>query len=149
QVLRDEHGDGLLPSVVAYGADGSVLVGMEAQERLLHDPQGVISSIKRLMGRSAGDLKQLGGTLPYDIDETTGAGMVRLKVKGRRLTPVEISADILRAIRARAEARLDQKVDRAVVTVPAYFDDAARNATKDAAHLAGLEVLRLVNEPTA
>jgi molecular chaperone HscA len=135
--------------VVAYDADGSVLVGEAAQDKLLDDPQSVVSSIKRLMGRSAGDLKQLGGTLPYDIDETTGIGMVRLKVRGRRLTPVEISADILRAIKARAEARLGQEVDRAVVTVPAYFDDAARNATKDAAHLAGLEVLRLVNEPTA
>jgi molecular chaperone HscA len=149
EVLRDEEGDGLLPSVVAYGADGSVLVGEKARERLLDQPEGVVSSIKRLMGRSAGDLKQLGGTLPYDIDETTGIGMVRLKIRGRRLTPVEISADILRAIKARAESRLGQAVDRAVVTVPAYFDDAARNATKDAAHLAGLEVLRLVNEPTA
>jgi molecular chaperone HscA len=149
QVLRDEHGDGLLPSVVAYGADGSVLVGEAARQKLAEDPQAVVSSIKRLMGRSAGDLKRLGGTLPYDIDETTGIGMVRLKVKGRRLTPVEISADILRAIKARAEAKLGQAVDRAVVTVPAYFDDAARTATKDAARLAGLEVLRLVNEPTA
>jgi molecular chaperone HscA len=149
EVIRDEDGDGLLPSVVAYGADGSVLVGEKAREQLLEHPEGVVSSIKRLMGRSAGDLKQLGGALPYDIDETTGIGMVRLKIRGRRLTPVEISADILRAIKARAEARLGQAVDRAVVTVPAYFDDAARNATKDAAHLAGLEVLRLVNEPTA
>jgi len=149
EVLRDEEGGGLLPSVVAYGADGSVLVGETAQARLLDEPDGVVSSIKRLMGRSAGDLKQLGGALPYDIDETTGIGMVRLKIRGRRLTPVEISADILRAIKARAEASLGQAVDRAVVTVPAYFDDAARNATKDAARLAGLEVLRLVNEPTA
>jgi molecular chaperone HscA len=149
EVLRDEEGGGLLPSVVAYGADGSVLVGETAQARLLDEPDGVVSSIKRLMGRSAGDLKQLGGALPYDIDETTGIGMVRLKIRGRRLTPVEISADILRAIKARAEAGLGQAVDRAVVTVPAYFDDAARNATKDAARLAGLEVLRLVNEPTA
>jgi molecular chaperone HscA len=149
EVIRDEKGDGLLPSVVAYGADGSVLVGEKASEQLLDHPEGVVSSIKRLMGRSAADLKQLGGALPYDLDETTGIGMVRLKIRGRRLTPVEISADILRAIKARAEARLGQDVDRAVVTVPAYFDDAARNATKDAARLAGLEVLRLVNEPTA
>jgi molecular chaperone HscA len=149
EVIRDEKGDGLLPSVVAYGADGSVLVGEKAREQLLDHPEGVVSSIKRLMGRSAADLKQLGGALPYDLDETTGIGMVRLKIRGRRLTPVEISADILRAIKARAEARLGQDVDRAVVTVPAYFDDAARNATKDAARLAGLEVLRLVNEPTA
>jgi molecular chaperone HscA len=149
EVIRDKDGDGLLPSVVAYGADGSVLVGEQAREQLRDHPEGVVSSIKRLMGRSAADLKQLGGALPYDLDETTGIGMVRLKIRGRRLTPVEISADILRAIKARAEARLGQAVDRAVVTVPAYFDEAARNATKDAARLAGLEVLRLVNEPTA
>ncbi|MGH6883552.1 MAG: Hsp70 family protein, partial [Hypericibacter sp.] len=95
EVIRDEEGDGLLPSVVAYGADGSVLVGEKAREQLLDHPEGVVSSIKRLMGRSAADLKQLGGALPYDLDETTGIGMVRLKIRGRRLTPVEISADIL------------------------------------------------------
>ncbi len=113
-------------------------------------PSRVVSSIKRLMGRGAGDLKALAGTLPYELAPAPkAAAWCGLKVGGRVLSPVEISADILRAAKARAEAALGRDVDRAVITVPAYFDDAARTATRDAARLAGLEVLRLVNEPTA
>ncbi len=151
EVLRDPDGKGLIPSVVAYAADGSAVVGGMAKQLLLSRPEGVVSSIKRLMGRGVEDVKGLKGTLPYDVDTADAAdgGMVRLNVAGRRLTPVEISADILRALKERAEEMLDRDVDKAVVTVPAYFDDAARLATKDAAKLAGLEVLRLVNEPTA
>jgi len=149
EVLRDEHGAGLVPSVVAYAPDGSAVVGDLARRMLLDQPDVVVSSVKRLMGRGAADLKSLAGTLPFEVDEPAAGGMVRLSVSGRRMTPVEISADILRALRDRAEAHLDRTVDRAVVTVPAYFDDAARTATRDAARLAGLEVLRLVNEPTA
>lgn len=148
-VLRDGDGHGLIPSVVAYGEDGTILVGSAARRELLANPETVISSIKRLMGRGMADVKSLAGTLPFELDQAAEGGMVRLKVSGRTLTPVEISADILRAVKARAEESLGKKVDRAVVTVPAYFDDAARTATKDAARLAGLEVLRLVNEPTA
>lgn len=148
EILRDDHGDGLLPSIVAYtGADP--IVGRAAAEELTRNPALVVSSIKRLMGRGAADIKSLSGTLPYEIHGDQQVGMVRLKVGSRVLSPVEVSADILRAIKARAEAALGQPVERAVVTVPAYFDDAARAATKDAAKLAGLEVLRLVNEPTA
>ncbi len=149
EVLRGEDGRGLMPSVVCYGEDGSVVVGEHAREAILETPERVVSSIKRLMGRGLEDVKGLAGTLPYDVESAPQGGMVRLRVSGRVLTPVEISADILRAIRGRAEAALGRAVDRAVVTVPAYFDDAARTATKDAARLAGLEVLRLVNEPTA
>jgi len=149
EVLRDEHGAGLVPSVVAYAPDGSAVVGDLARRVLLDQPDVVVSSVKRLMGRGAADLKSLAGTLSFEVDEPAAGGMVRLSVSGRRMTPVEISADILRALRDRAEAHLDRTVDRAVVTVPAYFDDAARTATRDAARLAGLEVLRLVNEPTA
>jgi molecular chaperone HscA len=111
----------------------------------------VVSSIKRLMGRGATDLKALAGTLPYEVAAASedASKMVRVEIADRTLTPVEISADILRALKDRAEAELGCRVDRAVVTVPAYFDDAARTATRDAARLAGLEVLRLVNEPTA
>ncbi|MBM3584906.1 MAG: Fe-S protein assembly chaperone HscA [Alphaproteobacteria bacterium] len=147
-VIRDARGNGLLPSVVAYTDDG-VLVGEPARRVLLDQPDRVVASVKRLMGRAATDLATLGGTLPYDIEPGKAGGMVRLRVGGMVLSPVEVSADILRALRARAEAALGHTVDRAVVTVPAYFDDAARAATKDAARLAGLEVLRLVNEPTA
>ena len=117
---------------------------------MLDAPESVVTSIKRLMGRGVADIKSVAGTLPYDIDdEADEGGMARLRVAGRRLTPVEISADILRALKARAERALGSAVDKAVITVPAYFDDAARAATKDAARLAGLEVLRLINEPTA
>lgn len=150
EVLRGPDGKALIPSVVHYGDDGSVEVGTHAREAILETPDHVVSSIKRLMGRGIEDVKSLAGTLPYTVEPSPEGGMVRLKVAGRVMTPVEISADILRAIKSRAEeALLGKHVSRAVVTVPAYFDDAARTATKDAARLAGLEVLRLVNEPTA
>jgi len=149
QVLRDGDGDGLVPSVVAYAADGSAIVGELARRLMLDRPDAVVASIKRLMGRGAEDLKTLAGSLPYEIAPAAEGGMVRVVVAGRTLSPVEVSADILRALRERAEDALAKRVDRAVVTVPAYFDDAARTATRDAARLAGLEVLRLVNEPTA
>jgi molecular chaperone HscA len=148
EVLRDKEGDGLVPSVVSYAGDTPV-VGREAVIQQMRRPETVVSSVKRLMGRGAADLKSLSGTVPYEIHGDQQVGMVRLKVAGRVLSPVEVSADILRAIKARAEAALGHDVNRAVITVPAYFDDAARTATKDAAKLAGLEVLRLVNEPTA
>ncbi len=147
EVLRDADGSGLVPSVVAY-TDDAVVVGAAAQARIVDAPETVVSSVKRLMGRGSSDVKTLAGTLPYALDAAEG-GMVRLKVGNRRLTPVEISAEILRAVKAQAEQHLGRDVTRAVVTVPAYFDDAARLATKDAAKLAGLDVLRLVNEPTA
>ncbi|OAN54037.1 Fe-S protein assembly chaperone HscA [Paramagnetospirillum marisnigri] len=149
EVLRDADGKGLIPSVVYYGDDGEVVVGQDARRMLLEYPDRVVSSVKRLMGRGTEDLKTLAGTLPFKLDVAADGGMVRLSVAGRTLTPVEVSADILRAVKARAEAAQGKTVDRAVVTVPAYFDDGARTATKDAARLAGLDVLRLVNEPTA
>ncbi len=150
EVIRGEDGTALIPSVVAYLGSGGPEVGERARRRLIDAPETVVSSVKRLMGRGIEDIKGLGGSLPYDIAPANpGGGMVHLTVSGRRLSPVEISADILRAAKARAEASLGRTVERAVVTVPAYFDDAARTATRDAARLAGLEVLRLVNEPTA
>jgi molecular chaperone HscA len=149
EVLRDAHGDGLIPSVVALMPDG-VVVGREAQGLRAQHPDRVVSSIKRLMGRGVHDVKALAGVLPYRIAASgDSVGMVRLEVAGRSVTPIEISAEILKAVKARAEQSLGQDVTQAVVTVPAYFDDAARSATKDSAKLAGLDVLRLVNEPTA
>ena len=151
EILRDGDGKALIPSVVAYAADRSAVVGATAKHLLFDRPEGVIGSVKRLMGRGVKDMKSLAGALPFDIEpvDKDATGMVRLNVAGHRLTPVEISAEILKALKQRAESHLGGKVERAVVTVPAYFDDAARAATKDAARLAGLEVLRLVNEPTA
>lgn len=156
RVLRDENGIGLVPSVVAYAADGSAIVGELARRLILDRPEAVVSSVKRLMGRGIADVKALAGTLPYqlasavsDTEPGEGSRMVRVVIGGHTLSPVEISAEILRALKERAEMQLGRTVDRAVVTVPAYFDDAARTATRDAARLAGVEVLRLVNEPTA
>ena len=148
--LHDETGRALVPSVVAYPAAGGVLVGEEARLLMAHEPRNAVASIKRLMGRGAADLHAVAGVLPYEIEPGSGqTDMVKLRIGGKARSPVEISAEILKALRARAEAALDKPVERAVITVPAYFDDAARTATRDAARVAGLEVLRLVNEPTA
>lgn len=151
EVIRDDNGEALVPSVVAYAADGSTVVGELARRLMLDRPDLVVGSIKRLMGRGIEDIKALAGVLPYDVEPpaVAASGMVRITVAGHRLTPVEVSAEILKALRDRAEQHLGRRVGQAVITVPAYFDDAARTATKDAARLAGLEVLRLVNEPTA
>lgn len=150
EALRDEAGRSLIPSVVAYRAEGETLVGDEAMADGAAPRGDVVSSVKRLMGRGRADLQGVAGVLPFSVVEGSGEhDMVRLNVAGRQLSPVEISADILRACKRRAELALDREVRRAVVTVPAYFDDAARTATRDAARAAGLEVLRLVNEPTA
>jgi len=156
EVLRDKSGgNAIVPSVVYYGDDTPV-VGEAARDQINTDASRVVSSVKRLMGRGIEDVKTIAGTLPYHVEvpeksetENGEPMMVRLNVGNRVLTPVEVSADILRALRARAEESLDQPVEKAVITVPAYFDDGARTATKDAAKLAGIEVLRLVNEPTA
>ena len=148
--LHDESGRALVPSVVAYPAAGGVLVGDAARLLMAQEPRNVVASIKRLMGRGATDLHTIAGVLPYEIEPGTGqTDMVKLRIGGKARSPVEISAEILKALRTRAEAALDKPVERAVITVPAYFDDAARTATRDAARVAGLEVLRLVNEPTA
>lgn len=148
--LHDETGKALVPSVVAYPAAGGVLVGDEARQITATEPRNVVSSIKRLMGRGAADVHAVAGVLPYEIEPGTGqTDMVKLRIGGKARSPVEISAEILKALRQRAEEALEKPVERAVITVPAYFDDAARTATRDAARVAGLEVLRLVNEPTA
>jgi molecular chaperone HscA len=148
--LHDETGKALVPSVVAYPDAGGVLVGEEARQLMALEPRNAVASIKRLMGRGAADLHTVAGVLPYEIEPGSGqTDMVKLRIGGKARSPVEISAEILKALRARAEAALDKPVERAVITVPAYFDDAARTATRDAARVAGLEVLRLVNEPTA
>ncbi len=144
-VLPDEGGRPLLPSVVRYGGEG-VAVGYPAQGALVQDPQNTIVSVKRLMGRALADLADV-RRFPYHY--TDSPGMVQIETRAGRKSPVEISAEILKALRIRAERDLGGELAGAVVTVPAYFDDAQRQATRDAAHLAGLSVLRLLNEPTA
>ena len=145
-VLNDMQGRPLLPSVVAYAADGSVEVGYGAEAKQSIDPKNTIISVKRFMGRGRHDIAHV-ETLPYDFVDTEG--MVKLKTVAGIKSPVEISAEILKTVRNRAEASLGGELTGAVITVPAYFDDAQRQATKDAARLAGLNVLRLLNEPTA
>jgi molecular chaperone HscA len=144
-VLPDAEGRPLVPSIVRY-AEGAVETGYEAMAMQANDPQNTIVSVKRLMGRGLRDLAD-DRRFPYRFVEAPG--MVRIATRAGVKSPVEISADLLRALRDRAEASLGGPVDGAVVTVPAYFDDAQRQATKDAARLAGLPVLRLLNEPTA
>ncbi|HNN44551.1 MAG TPA: Fe-S protein assembly chaperone HscA [Azospira sp.] len=145
-VLNDELGRPLLPSVVRYGKAGNVEVGYEAQRQQSLDARNTIVSVKRFMGRGKADIANL-EAIPYDFVEAPG--MVRLRTDAGEKSPVEVSSEILKALRARAEASLGGDLVGAVITVPAYFDDAQRQATKDAAKLAGLNVLRLLNEPTA
>jgi len=148
--LHDETGRAMVPSVVAWDEVGRAIVGEPARAILADTPDRAVASVKRLMGRGLADVTAIAGVLPYKIESGAGAhDMVRVVAGGRARSPVEISAEILRTLKLRAEAALEKPVERAVVTVPAYPDDAARTATRDAARLAGLEVLRLVNEPTA
>jgi len=145
-VLDDAAGHSLLPSVVRYRASGDVEVGYPAQSAQNHDPHNTIVSVKRFMGRGLSDIDDISG-LPYRFVDAPG--MVQLKTAAGVKSPVEVSAEILKVLRLRAEAAMGGELVGAVITVPAYFDDAQRQATKDAAQLAGLNVLRLLNEPTA
>ena len=147
RALPVDEGSTLLPSVVSYREDGPPIVGREARRRAADAPRDTIASVKRFMGRSSADpeTKRLS---PYRFAEGE-SGTVRFEVAPGTVTPVEVSAEILRALKHRAEQRLGMPVRQAVITVPAYFDDAQRQATKEAGRLAGLEVLRLLNEPTA
>lgn len=153
ECLPDTEGRVILPSVVRYLQDGRQ-IGHAAREQQIHDPGNTIASVKRLMGRALADIPEP-GKLPYALmagqqGEASGApGMVRIRTIAGEKSPVEVSAEILATLRQRAEDTFDSELHGAVITVPAYFDDAQRQATKDAAQLAGLDVLRLINEPTA
>ena len=146
EVIADEQGRPLLPSIVRYGREGRIALGYEAREAQADDPANTIVSVKRFMGRGVSDVARY-GALPYHFVDAPG--MVAIETAAGTRSPVQVSAEILRELRSRAEAALDGELFGAVVTVPAYFDDAQRQATKDAARLAGLNVLRLLNEPTA
>ncbi|MGD8313064.1 MAG: Fe-S protein assembly chaperone HscA [Gammaproteobacteria bacterium] len=146
--LPDEAGRHLLPSVVRYLAAGGPVVGVEAIDAAIGDPHNTIASIKRLMGRGVEDVRHVGTRLPYDF-VAGSSGMPLLATVAGNVSPVEVSAEILKTLKQRAEATLGGELQGVVITVPAYFDDAQRQATKDAGRLAGLKVLRLLNEPTA
>lgn len=145
-VLNDEQGRAMLPSVVRYLDEQNILVGESAQRTQVEDPTNTISSVKRFMGRG---LIDIGDTSRFPYRFLDQSGQVRLRTVAGAKSPVEVSAEILKVLRARAEMSLGGELVGAVITVPAYFDDAQRQATKDAARLAGLNVLRLLNEPTA
>ncbi|EMB4322880.1 Fe-S protein assembly chaperone HscA [Pluralibacter gergoviae] len=147
ETLADAQGRHLLPSVVHYRADG-LRVGYDARANAAQDPVNTISSVKRLMGRSLADVQARYPHLPYQLQASEN-GLPMLATAAGLLNPVRISADILKALAARASEALAGELDGVVITVPAYFDDAQRQGTKDAARLAGLHVLRLLNEPTA
>jgi molecular chaperone DnaK len=153
-VIRDSSGEALVPSVVSLDEDGTMFVGREAQRRLLTAPSRSVYSVKRFMGRDVDDVRDEAAFLRLGVSGESG-GVVRLSIGGREYTPPELSAFILKELKHRAEehfrdqGEFDFEIDRAVITVPAYFNDAQRTATRDAGRLAGLEVLRIVNEPTA
>ena len=146
RVIPDAEDRGLLPSIVAY-TPGGVLVGEPARRQLARNPARTIYSVKRLMGKGYADVKDELRHFPFEV--LPSAEMVRIRIGDREVTPPEVSAHVLRALKSRAEVFFGEPVDKAVVTVPAYFNDAQRQATKDAGRIAGLDVLRIVNEPTA
>jgi len=139
----------LVPSVVHFDADGNVLVGEEAKAKLISDPENTIYSVKRLMGKSYGDMTDHEQYFGYKIIDEDTESLVKIRVKDKFYTPIELSAEILKYLKQRIEEDLGEQVSKAVITVPAYFNDAQRQATRDAGKLAGLDVLRIVNEPTA
>ncbi len=146
EVLGDEQGRKLLPSVIRYLPGGTTQAGYQALQNANGDPKNTIISVKRFMGRGLSDI-QHAQTMPYEFVDAPG--MLKIKTVSGEKSPVEVSAEILARLRQRAEDSFDDEIVGAVITVPAYFDDAQRQATKDAAKLAGIEVLRLLNEPTA
>ena len=146
--ITGPYGSTLCPSVVSLDADGTITVGEPARRRLLTQPERTIYSVKRLMGRGVKDVQDELKLFPFRLDPSS-SNVIRVRLGEKVFTPPEISAFILRELKNWAEAHFNETVDRAVITVPAYFNDAQRQATKDAGKIAGLEVLRLVNEPTA
>ena len=155
RLIRDEAGEGRVPSMLAFGPDGRVTVGWQARAHAVENPTSTVFSIKRLMGRGYDELAADGtlSHLPFHVvkrmSDTPGRDIVGIEIDGRLRTPPEISALILRELKQRASAHLSREITKAVITVPAYFDDAQRQATRDAGRIAGLEVVRIVNEPTA
>ena len=148
-VIRDASGsNALVPSILHFGKDG-VVVGDIAREKLISKPERTIYSVKRLMGKSYQDLNSLKDSVGYNVIDQDAEALVKVEIDGKYYTPIELSAEILKELKYRVEKHLKATVNKAVITVPAYFNDAQRQATRDAGKLAGLEVLRIVNEPTA
>jgi len=139
----------LVPSIIHFDNDGGIIVGTEARDKLISDPQNTIYSVKRLMGKSYGDIENFDRYFGYKIIDEDNDSLVKIRVGDKFYTPIELSAEILKVLKLRIEKDLGEKINKAVITVPAYFNDSQRQATRDAGKLAGLDVLRIVNEPTA
>jgi len=149
QVINDTGKGVLVPSVVHFGPAGEITVGNEAKAYLITDPQNTVFSVKRLLGRSYKDIENYKDFFSYKVIDDDSESLVKIKVGDKFYTPIELSGLILKELKTRAEHALKTPVNRAVITVPAYFNDSQRQATRDAGKLAGLDVLRIVNEPTA
>jgi len=148
RVIPGPDGNNLVPSIVYFDDNGNTLVGNPAREKMIEKPRNTIFSIKRFMGKGMADVRNDLGLLPFEVSSASDT-IIRMKVFGREYTPPQISAFILRELKQNAEKALGEEIINAVITVPAYFNDAQRQATKDAGRIAGLDVLRIVNEPTA
>src|SRR5438105_2446969 len=146
RVIPDRDGQVLLPSIVSFTGEG-VLVGAAAKRQLVRRPEATVYSVKRLMGRGYDDVKEELPYLPFTV--VPSEGIVKIQMGSREVTPPEVSAIVLKSLKERAEAHFGESIEKAVVTVPAYFNDSQRQATKDAGRLAGLDVVRIGNEPTA
>src|SRR5438874_12302638 len=148
KVIVNAAGSRLTPSVVAFTKSGERLVGQVAKRQAVTNPENTVYSIKRFMGRRYEEVNEEMKMVPYKVTRSSN-GDARIEINGKEYSPPEISAMILQKLKSAAEDYLGQKIDKAVITVPAYFNDAQRQATKDAGRIAGLDVLRIINEPTA
>lgn len=148
-VLKEHDGNALVPSVIHFGAQGMVSVGEEAKKYLVEEPHNTVFSVKRLMGKSYNDVRDYADFFTYKVIDDNTESLVKIQVADKFYSPIELSSLILKELKTRAEHILKTPVTKAVITVPAYFNDAQRQATRDAGKLAGLDVLRIVNEPTA
>ena len=146
-VIPNAEGGRTTPSVVAFTKDGERLVGQVAKRQAVTNPENTVFSIKRFMGRKFSEISEESKMVPYKVVQAAN-GDVRVEIRGKQYSPPELSAMILRKLKEAAEAHLGEKVTQAVITVPAYFNDSQRQATKDAGRIAGLDVKRIVNEPT-
>ncbi len=150
QIIKDPiQGTALVPSIIHFAENGDVTVGNEAKKYLIEDPKNTIFSVKRLMGKAFGDVQSFKNILGYQIIDDDTESLVKIRVKDKFYSPIELSALILKELKERAETVLQTEISKVVITVPAYFNDTQRQATRDAGKLAGLDVLRIINEPTA
>jgi molecular chaperone HscA len=148
-VLKEHDGAALVPSIIHFGDGGIITIGDKAKEYLITEPHNTIFSVKRLMGKSYSDVKDQASFFTYKVIDDNTESLVKIQAGNKFYSPVELSSYILKELKTRAEHILKTSVTKAVITVPAYFNDAQRQATRDAGKLAGLDVLRIVNEPTA